>query len=79
MRPSDLTEKEFPFPVKINHAITGHIYVRPISNIKPFSNSEEDEIVKILSKLEIKTIRNRVKPNFTVEETKAGYGFRIFQ
>jgi hypothetical protein len=79
MHPTYLDEKDFPFPVKIVHTMTGHIYVRPINNIKPFSNSQETEIKNILSTLNINAVRNRVLANFTTKEIPSGYGFRIYQ
>lgn len=79
MRPSQLEENQFPFSVKIFHAQTGHVYIRPVNNLKPFTDEQELEIVKILDLLEIGAVRNTVKANFTTAPTKNGFGFRIFQ
>lgn len=77
--PYQVNPTHFPFPVKISRALTGHIYIRPVNNLSPFSAQEENEIVKILAAFGIGTIKNTVKSNFTTTEIKAGFGFRIFQ
>jgi len=79
LHPSYLKESHFSFPVKIIHSYnTGHIYVRPVSNLKPFTNEEEGIIIETLSKLGIGVVRNTVKSNFTTVPIKIGFGFRIF-
>lgn len=73
-----LTAEVFPFPVKIIHASTGHIYIRPLNNLNPFTQDQEKFIEDYLNSLQIGVVRNKVKSNFTTEPTKQGYGFRIF-
>lgn len=74
-----LTTEAFPFPVKILHALTGHIYIRPSSNLKPFTEDQEKFIENYCNNLNLGVIRNKVKSNFTTESTRQGYGFRIYQ
>jgi hypothetical protein len=73
-----LESESFPFPVKIIHALTGHIYIRPISNLKPFTEYQEKFIEDYINSCNLGIIRNKVKSNFTTEPTKQGYGFRIY-
>jgi hypothetical protein len=80
MHPFKITEKDFPnINCKIVHADTGHIYVRPMNNFKPFTDDEENTIKVICAKLNIGTIRNRVTALFETVPTRSGYGFRIFE
>jgi len=57
---------------------TGHVYIRPVSNLKPFSDDDESVITEILKSNGIGIIRNRVLRNFTVASTQKNYGFRLF-
>jgi len=65
--------------VNITHVHnTGHIYIRPYSNLLPFSDTDECEILEVLGKLGIGAIKQNVKRDFTTEPIKAGYGFRLY-
>ena len=79
VHPSYVTESMFDFPVKINHSNTGHIYIRPKNNLKPFSAEQEEKIVLTLAKIGIGCIRNRVTSNFQEVRTEIGFGYRIYQ
>jgi len=80
MHPTNLTESCFPFPVKISHHYnTGHIYILPTSNLKPFTEDQENVIKDFLAPLGIGVIKNRVKNNFTTKPINNGYGFRVYQ
>lgn len=75
---ANLTPELFPFPVKIVHALTGHIYIRPLNNLKPFTENQEKFIENYVNSLNLGVVRNKVKGNFTTEPTKQGYGFRVY-
>jgi hypothetical protein len=76
-----ITESDFGnLPIKIVHnKITGHIYIRPLNNLKPLTEDQEESIKNICHSLGIGTIRNKVLANFTHESTKTGYGFRLYE
>ena len=76
-----ITESDFNnLPIKINHVKnTGHIYIRPKNNLKPFTPEQEKEIINICNNLNIGTIKNKVLYNFTCEPIPDGYGFRLYQ
>jgi len=78
--PCYLTENDFPnVRVKVyHHHNTGHIYIRPVNNFKPFTEVEENTIKTTCEALGIGTIRNRVTNDWRTVPIKIGYGFRIF-
>lgn len=74
-----ITKNMFDFPVKIVHSMTGHVYIRPISNLKKFTIDQEETIKKVVFSCGYGTIRNTVKSNFTTIPTCEGMGYRIYQ
>jgi len=73
----ELLELDFPF--KVISSSTGHFYIRPMNNLKPFSQSEENNILDALSQFGYWGIRNTVLKNYSTKETEIGYGFRVFK
>jgi len=74
----NLSPEDFPFPVKFFHALTGHVYVKPVNNLSPFSDNQEKIIINLIELRGYGWVKNRVKANFTLEPIKIGYGFRIY-
>lgn len=77
VHPSYLRENRFPFPVIIFHSFTGHIYIKPKSNLNPFTEEEEKAIQDILFYVRLKGVKTRVLPNYTTVSIGNGQGFRI--
>lgn len=78
VHPSYLKAERFPIPVKIFHSNTGHIYVKPVSNLKPFTEDDEEVIIEVLGNIRLNTVRSKVNSNYTLSPIEKGYGFRVY-
>jgi len=73
-----ITPQDFKIKLKVVHVDTGHIYVRPISNLKPFLSEEEEEIIITLKTHGIQCNKTFVDYRYGTKPIKDGYGFRLF-
>ena len=80
LHPSKVTNGIFPFALRTVHdPNTGHIYIRPVNNLIPFSAEQDTAITRVLAGQGIGVVRKFVKGDFTETPIDNGYGFRIFE